>query len=236
MDFLFHHFTLQCIIFCSKILQIFNFRMLLLLCPDMAQCGRFNPSMLSDHHMVELFFIPMDYDESRKELGGDEDDTCTWDGIQCSPAKRVERIDWYVLHVETTGEVNFRMLPPLLERLMLRYQALTGEVDTSNLPPQMKQIYIHSCDLSGTLHLGNLPQTLEDLRFSSTSISSIVRFSNLPESLETVQIDAGNVVDEDLRIGKLPLGKIHISIEDCAFQRIIFEDGNDTQRVRIVEK
>ena len=128
------------------------------------------------------------------------------------------------------------MLPPLLEFLRLQHQELTGEVDTGNLPSQMQQVYVFSCGLSGTLDLGNLPRTLKELRFSATPISSIVLFCNLPESLETVQIDAGNAVDKELRIGKLPPGQMQISIGGCASQCIIFEDDNDRQRVGIIEK
>ena len=111
-----------------------------------------------------------------------------------------------------------------------------SEVENVVLEQDRTYGIVFASSFSGTLDLGNLPRTLEELSFFSTSISSIVRFSNPPESLQTLQIDAANIVDEELRIGKLPPGNIHISIEDCAFQRIIFEDENDRRIVRLVEK
>ena len=140
--------------------------MILLLSVDIANIGRVNPSTLSDQQLMELFFTPKDYESTRRELEGDEDNACTWRGVRCTGSNEVTLIDWHRSDLEIEGSIDFRMLRPLLLRLNLYCQPLTGEVDMSALPTELVTLCIQSCHLTGTLDLGNLPKTLQELFFT----------------------------------------------------------------------
>ena len=90
--------------------------MFLSLCLDNDPLGRIHPPIVPDHQIMELFFSPDDFDESRRDFGGDESNACTWMGVSCKP-DRIKMIEFHPVDISLTGSIDFRMIPPQLESL-----------------------------------------------------------------------------------------------------------------------
>ena len=102
---------------------------------DNAAIGRFDPSMLSDHVLMDLLYVPDDYEQSRAEMKGEEDDACTWRMISCDVQKNVKEIQWHGPNIKLCGSISFPALPPKLSRFSIINQPARGEIDTTTPPP-----------------------------------------------------------------------------------------------------
>ena len=205
--------------------------MLTLLTADMSGLGRVNRAMLSETQVMELFFVPDDYDDSREKLKGDASDACTWKGLECNTNKQVMRIDWFDYDLDLAGEINFTMLPQYLCSLVLIDQKLRGEVDLCALPMTMLCIQIEFCHVTGTLDLGGLPNGLQGLYFTDNRISGIRNVRNLPVTLRRLQVNETAAQPKSVHIGKLPSSEIRINLYNCGLKEITFEDVADKEQV-----
>ena len=200
-------------------------------CSDPAAAGRVDPSMLSDQQRMELFFTPDDYEQSRGEFGGDEDDACTWKRTECNNDGRLTSISWHSSFVKLKGVIDMLLLPPALTFFNLYHQALRGEVNTSNLPENLGVVCIDHTALSGTLDVANLPRKMTEFVVHDNAITAVGDIVNLPETLSYFTIGESNVVQQRIRIGKLPKKYFKLHIKQCGFTQIDFENPADMDRV-----
>ena len=175
-----------------------------------AEAGRVDRSMLTDHQLMQIFFTPDDFEEARRELGGDEDNACLWAGVTCIPAHRIDTIEWDRNFdfgrpsLGLSGSIDFSCLPPLLMSLRLSRQKFKGELDTSALPKNLKQFSVRECGLDGAVDLGNLPRAMEYFDVRWNNVSGIVNVHSIPPSIKILAIEEAHVKICALHIGKLP--------------------------------
>ena len=205
--------------------------MLFTLTIDSSAIGRVNPSLLSDHQLMELFFTPGNREESRQNLGGDEDDACTWAGVRCDKAGCVDLINFDKLDMSLAGAIEFRMLPPAVTCARFNALPLSGTVDTTALPIPLEFLQARKCRFSGTLSLGNLPRGLIQLVFGQNRITAVESIENLPESLQFLEIDEREIIPEPTRIGKFPDGDLIVQLNRGAFSAVSYEDTSDSARI-----
>ena len=205
--------------------------MLTLLAIDVPGLGRADLSMLSETQVMELFFVPDDYDYAREHLEGDASDACTWTGLECNAHQQVERIDWLDYMVDIAGEINFSMFPCHLRALLLINQEIRGEVSLVALPMTIEDIQVEYCRVKGTLDLGSLPQNLKSLVFICNGLTGLVNVLNLPATLKHVQINECRVQPKSLYIGKLPSKDLRIDLYDCGITVMILEDDGDRPQI-----
>ena len=201
---------------------------------DPLPAGRINPSMLTDQQLMELLYTPLDPKRSRSELGGSEDNACTWRGISCRHA-RVTSIFWSGMadDLQLDGVIDFAMLPPSLLTLCFSWKSLRGDIDTSALPPQLEVFQLESCAFTGTLDLGNLPRTLMVFRVTYEKVTAIVNMENLPSSLIEFVLSEQNLVSKELFVGKLPSARFAVDLTGCGALHVTLADECDRQRVRV---
>ena len=205
--------------------------MLTLLTADISGLSRFNRAMLSETQVMELFFVPDDYDDAREHLQGDASDACTWTGLECNTNKQVMHIDWFDYDLYLAGEINFTIFPQHLCTLVLIDQKLRGEVNLCALPTTMRCIQIESCPVTGTLDLASLPEGLQTLTFTDNRITGIRNVRNLPVTLRRLQVMESAVQPKSVHIGKLPSSEIRINLYNCGLKEITFEDVADKEQV-----
>ena len=208
-----------------------NLSPLFAVCADGNALGRFDRSMLSDHQMMELLFTPGDAEVARESLGGSEDDACTWKGVHCNAAQRVEKILWSEVDVAVDGVIDFTMFPPGLRELHFYAQMLCGEVNLTSLPARMESLDVVYCLFTGTLDLGHLPRGLTKLIFTHHQTSAVVNLRNLPAALERFVINEPANRSESTHVGKLPEGDFVVDVRGCNFRSVTYEDMRDKGRV-----
>ena len=205
--------------------------MLTLLAADVPGLGRVDLSMLSETQVMELFFVPDDYEDSREHLKGDASDACTWTGMECNTYHQVERIGWLDYIVDIAGEINFLMFPRHLRALLLINQEIRGEVNLLTLPTTIEDIQVEYCRIKGTLDFGSLPLNLKSLVFICNGLTGLVNVLNLPATLKHVQINECRVQPKSLYIGKLPSKDLRIDLYDCGITVMILEDDGDRPQI-----
>ena len=198
---------------------------------DILALGRVDPSTLSDQQLMELFFTPDDYEKSRREFGGQEDNACTWERTACDSDGRLTSICWEGADMTLKGIIEMALLPPELIFFNLINQALRGKVNTSNLPENLEFLCIENTELSGTLDMANLPRKLTEFVVVENSITAVGDIVNLPEKLKYLTIGEQNVLHERIRIGTLPSKYFKLHIADCGFEAVDLENPEDRHRV-----
>ena len=202
---------------------------------DNTSLGRFDPGMLTDHMLMELFYVPDDYEKSRAAMGGDADNACTWRKIRCDEDQNVTHIDWHCISVKLRGSMHFQSLPPKLIRCKIYNQPVHGEIDTSNFPRSLKYFTLQRTQMKGTVDLGNLPSGLNMLFIMHNEITGLTSIVNLPASITHISINEKNLREKTIFVGKLPGGRMYLDFVDCGFTDIRCADPADRSRVYTVE-
>ena len=198
---------------------------------DDSGLGRFDPAMLSDHMLMEVLYTPDDYEQSRNEMKGDEDDACTWSNITCDEEKAVSKIEWHSMHIKLRGSLCFQALPPKLIRFNLYKQLVRGDIDTSNLPRLLEFFCVERTQVTGTVDLGNLPSKLQMLFIMENKITAIVNVVNLPASLTDIAVNEKYVREKSIYVGKLPARELILDILDCGIMDVTCADPADRPRI-----
>ena len=208
--------------------------MFFILAADIGHLGRFDPSMLDDHAIMELFFIPDNIDAARDALGGDPDDACTWKQVKCSPDGNIIKIDWCSYNIgKIAGSFDFTKYPPHIVSLNLYDEQFVGEVNTAALPATMQDITLQACRFTGTLDVGALPPSLESFVVCENRITALVNVCNLPDSLRCFAVQEVYIEGKSIRIGRLPDSKLELRLEKCRFASIECENPDDVTRVKL---
>ena len=200
-------------------------------CADTPSIGRFEPSMVTDHQMMELFFTPDSHADAREALGGDEDDACSWNGVRCDIPNTITFIEWLPADLILCGSLDFHRFPSHLTVLNLYEQRIYGEVDLRGIPRTMERIWLNRCLFTGTLDLGSLPTGLKELEFLGNKITAIRNFRNLPESIERIDVREAAVKQETLNIGKFPHTDLEVLLYVPEGVLVAYEDLEDMYSV-----
>ena len=193
--------------------------------------GRFDPSMLTQQQMMELFFTPDESDPHEYAEPRFLDDACAWNGITCGAEGLVEEIEWVGWRSRIVGTIDFKRMP--LSVLLINFFAtsLCGEVDTSALPKSLTYLCLQDCKFTGSLHMSALPPRLDTFIVTGNRISVVGQICNLPNSLCQIIINEILVAHRDIHIGKLPDTDLEIDITECGIEQVTFEDQRDAMRV-----
>ena len=205
--------------------------MLKLFSMDIAGLGRIDPSALTDQHMMELFFVPKNFEDSRKALLGDEDDACSWNDVLCDEANQIIEIDWHSMNITLEGSINFPMMPRHLQHLTLYDHKLIGEVDTTNLPESLEYFCIEECFFTGTLDLGSLPRNMKDFLVMDNKITGLINFCNLPPGMLVLNIYESIQKGVQIYIARLPKSLEEVNLEVESAEVLQFEEESDRDRV-----
>ena len=210
---------------------IYLLRMLTLFITNDHHIGRFNPTMLTDHQMMEMFFTPHEMDTGEYYASADRDDACTWKGVTCGASNTIRAIVRLSDHLRIMGTIDFKMIPLSVEELFFADSALFGEVDTSALPVTLTEIALHDCKFSGSLEMRALPPNLKGFYVIGNKISFVSELCNLPSSLTDLIIAEDFLTHKSIHIGKLHKQRIAIDIMGCRFAQVTFDDRTDEERV-----
>ena len=130
--------------------------MLYIFTADTVGLGRVDASTLCDQQMLELFFVSETANVLWDER--DEDDACTWRGIQCGDTDEIRSIVWTSDEgLSLIGSIEFAMMPKNLVQINLQRQNVTGAIDVRVFPESLQLLCIILCGITGTLDLRCLP-------------------------------------------------------------------------------
>ena len=188
--------------------------------------------MLTEQQMMELFLSPEDPEDARSQLGGVEDDACTWSHVQCEDSK-VTSISWHSADLLLGGSIDMVRLPRQLRSLNLYHQPLRGEADTTDLPETLTVLCIDNCQISGTLDLGSLPPPMMNFTVRGNAISAISNFGGFSSNLYHCQIQNEPIKNKVLRVGKLPENGLRPRLQGCGIIHLLCEDSDDALRVML---
>ena len=206
--------------------------MLFTVSADISSLGRFDPAMLSDHNLMELFFTPENFDAAREVLGGDPDDCCTWAEVTCSPEGQITKINWCSYNVgKFAGSFDFLKFPKHMVNFNLYDEPFVGEVDFTALPETLLDVGLQRCAFSGTVDLGALPPDLRNIWIMGNQITALKNVCNLPPRLGCIIFQEENIQHESIRIGKLPQNGTVLRLQNCGFTDIQYEDPEDIESV-----
>ena len=200
------------------------------LCIDSA-VGRVDISMLDDQARMELFVTPDDCEKARDSYRGDEDNACSWSGIECDRDSNVTSISWHSCNLILTGEVNFQVVPPKLYRLNMYQQDVRGTVDFGPLPETLRILCVQYCLLCGTLDFEKLPEKIEQFFMNGNRITGVTNLDKRPMEIQHMHIGEENVKNECIHVGKVLRGKCSINFEGMRKGiRYVFDDPADEKR------
>ena len=200
------------------------------LCTDSA-LGRVDISMLDDQARMELFMTPDEYEEARRAYRGDEDNACSWAGVDCDCDKNVTSISWHICDLILTGEINFQVVPQKLYRLNMYQQQLRGTVDFGPLPETLRIFCAQDCQLSGTLDFEKLPEKIEQVFCSGNRITGVINLDKRPVEIQSMHVGEAHVENECIHIGKSLSGGRLINFKGMRRGiRYVFDDPSDEKR------
>ena len=204
-----------------------------LLSADFSLTGRCDPSMLTQQQMVELFFTPDFPQKSREDLKGDPDDACTWEGVECTDAGDIHRIQWQSWDVDLMGSIDFKMVPLTVEFINFYDQGLHGEIDTTAFPDSFRALFLQQCLFTGTIDLSRLPPRMCSFKVMNNKITGVCNVQNIPETVRWLKIQEKNIVDKTIRIGALPESTLKLDFLTCGFTKVLCDRESDAKRVQI---
>ena len=197
---------------------------------DSTTAGRINTDMLSEQQVMELFFTPDNHEDARDLLEGDEDDACSWTGIECDDDGRIFQIKWENTDNILHGSLNFSMFPHHTEYFGVEGQRLVGEIDVGHLSASLVFVGIHGTRITGTLDIEKLPRELIFFLISDNAICDIINVQNLPKSLQMLKVQERGIHKEVLVIEKLGRSCARLDFTNCDFKDIQFKDPADARR------
>ena len=193
--------------------------------------GRFDPAMLNDHQLMELFFSPDDIDPGQYHQSGDQDDACSWRGVVCTEEKYVTHIDWSIVILAIMGTLDFTKMPRKVTYVNFFNERLFGEVDTSTLPHSLKYFCLMGCKFSGSVELRTLPPNIESFIVEGNCFASVGDICHLPGSLRTLRIREAAIEHTNIHVGKLSKNDIFINLSGCGLTDVTYEDQEDAKYV-----
>ena len=200
-----------------------------------ASLGRINPSILTEQQVMELFFTPTYAEDAREDLGGDENDACTWSAVSCTGGV-IEKINWTAEEIFLQGSIDFSMVPRNIINLVMENQDLSGTVDTRSLPDSLEEIRLSDCPFTGTLDLGHLPYHLRNITVWQNNIDAVQNICDLPPLLHTLDICERNVpAGSPIHVGKIPSGVWLANLIFASPEDFAFASDADKKRCRIIE-
>ena len=202
------------------------------LCADSASVGRFDPSVLTQQQIFELFFTPADEEEFRHRISWTPDG-CTWTGVQCTKEGIVGKIEWTSWHVQLQGSIDIRRMPRNTQFINFFNQALTGEIDATNLPESLHTLCLQECAFSGTIDLGHLPRGMVVLEMYDNRVTGVQNICNLPAGLEYLIIREFHIREKSVDVGALPASDLRVNLIGCGFTAFACERPEDKHRVKI---
>ena len=194
--------------------------------------GRFDPAMLTDHQLMELFFTPDETDPGQYHRSGDQDDPCSWKGVLCTEEKSVLKIKWSSMALDIKGTLDFTKMPRKVIRAEFYKQRLFGEVDTSTLPYSLLTVCLMDCKFSGRLELHTLPPNIESFIVEGNCFTSVGDICDLPRSLRTLRIREASINHTNIFVGKLSKNNILVNVSGCGLTDVTYEDQEDAKYVR----
>ena len=207
--------------------------MLFFFCADANALGRVDKANLSELQVMDLFFTPANPAITRRQLGGDESDPCTWEGVRCYGGDAVKVVRWYNLNIVLEGKIDFTMIPRNALTVEMTGQIFTGEVSTAYLPPGIRRFVLSMCRFTGTLDMGGLPSSLTALIVTKNNLTGIVNVCDLPVSLEECEYQEWGNETREVHIGKLPANALLLNFMESKIEALTFEDAQDSNRVFI---
>ena len=215
--------------------------LLLLSAVDDSPIGRFDPSLLSDLQCVELLYTPNNPKDLRQQLGGNEDDVCSFHGITCDPNDRVQRIRWSSVfifgrkRVQLHGGINFSFFPRQVQSVTIFNQNVVGTIDLAVLPETLVTMSLQHCKFSGTVDVRSLPRGLKHLYIRHNCFTGIADIVNLPDTIEKLSIEE-RITQEALHIGKLPDGPLQVALYVKNIPKLTFADPADSAKVELQKR
>ena len=198
---------------------------------DTSAPGRFNASLLTQAQRLELFFVPDREQPLYAFFEGQEDDACSYIGIECSADGAIAEIHWVNVLWTRAAVLHMCYMPDSVKAFVVcNARNLRGEVDLTGLPRDMKTIIATQTQLSGTLDLSRLPSTMERVQFERNKISSLQGVCGLPEGLQELIVREYGIQEEILEIGKLPSG-LQPDFAQCGLKGVKLECAEDRPRV-----
>ena len=193
--------------------------------------GRFDPAMLTDHQLMELFFTPDESDPGEFHQSGDQDDVCSWKGVTCTEEKSVTKITWASYHFNMAGTLDFTKIPQKVKQINFYDLPLYGEVEICALPQSMMNVCLQDCKFSGSLDIRALPRQIESFIVKGNQITSVGDICDLPRSLRVLKIGESAVTHKNLHVAQLPSTGIRVDLSGCGFTKITFENQEDAMFV-----
>ena len=155
-------------------------------------------------------------------------------GVKCSSEGSVVEISWITFTLNIIGSIDFKRVPPNINRISFLYEELRSKVQTSLLPHSLTYICIEGCSFTGTLNMGALAPRMQSFYCCGNLISKVTSPRNLPVSLLVLQISESNLSHKAIEIGKLPNSDIAVDLRRSGFTEVMCEDPSDADRVRLV--
>ena len=193
--------------------------------------GRFDPAMLTDQQLMELFFTPDDRRSQNYGEFADPDDVCSWDGVTCTNDGTVQNISWSSVFCRIIGTIDFLKMPQHMIELTFFDAELSGEINTSSLPQSLFRFCVRGCNFHGSLDVSQLPRGLCSFGVSANSITAVSSIVNLPSTILEFIICEEFLDTKSIHIGKLPSPCGRIEISGCGFEKVTFEDPEDAKNV-----
>ena len=205
--------------------------LLLLFASDSLAIGCVDSSSLTDLQCVELLYTPFDPSKLRQQLGGNEEDVCSFHGVGCGPTSRVQRIEWvrpsarnprvFRVPVRLAGSIDFAYLPPAVRSVRMYNQNLVGTIDATVLPDVLKELSLADCNFTGTIILENLPRELNYFSLRANRITGLKSIENIPKTVRMIHIEEN----------------IKNDLENCSFLEIVEDKKSPLQdKLSIIDK
>ena len=188
-----------------------NLKMISILSIDPA-LGRLDYDSLSDQALMEMLVegIAQSKKAEFQDTHGNYRDTCDWNGTLCKD----ERVTGIVLSWKEFGERQFPfdVIPPLVERFIMKESNLHGTLDTFVLPRALTDFFdIASNKLHGSVSFVGFPRSLKRINLNKNAFSGSCNLENLPDALLSLQAKT-NQFSGEISLNALPAGMTELRL------------------------
>ena len=162
----------------------------------------------------------------------DVTDNAFWGTIDVAGIPR-DMQAWMLSNNKFHGELELEHLPPLIRNAYFDENNFSGSANLEKLPKSLLWLSLAKNRMTGSVNLSSLPAKMQGLMINENTFCGEVDLSSIPKDLKRLEIQKNTFAQETLVLGQIPEHIWSIKLWGNAFGRVVDENGDKINNMRV---